>query len=207
MTGSPLIVVEDDLGFRDDLVWVLRARGLEVAGAFDLMSAARDAVTAGLEVGLALVDLGLPDGSGLEFVRWLRLQATPPEIVVLTSLSDDDHLFEALRSGACGYLLKSSSPDEIVAAVHDALAGGAPMSPEIARRVVRSFGHESPSPLTPRETEVLALLVKGASYPQVGRTLGIAIGTVQQHIKNIYRKLEVATKAEAAVEAVRRNLL
>ena len=131
-------------------------------------------------------------------------------VAELSALADDDHLFEALRRGACGYLLKSSSPDEIAAGVYDALAGGAPMSPAIARRVVGSFGRTAPeqtSPLTPRETEVLELLVKGASYPQIGTALGIAIGTVQEHIKKIYRKLEVATKAEAAVEAVRRQLV
>lgn len=207
MMNSPLMVVEDDLGFRDDLVWMLRAKGLQVAGVFDLMSDARTAIERGLEVRLALVDLGLPDGSGLDLVRWLRQRATPPEVVVLTALSDDEHLFEALRRGACGYLLKSTSADGIAAGVCDALRGGAPMSPAIARRVVGSFGRDAATPLTPRETEVLELLVKGASYPQIGVTLGIAIGTVQEHIKKIYRKLEVATKAEAAVEAVRRRLV
>jgi len=207
MKSSRLIVVEDDLGYRDDLVWVLRAKGLKVVGAFDLMSEARQAIEQGLVAQLALVDLGLPDGSGLELVQWLRQHPTSPDVVVLTALGDDEHLFEALRRGACGYLLKSSSPDEIGAGVFDALAGGAPMSPAIARRVVRSFGRQGPSPLTPRETQVLDLLVKGSSYPQIGVSLGIAFGTVQEHIKNIYRKLAVTSRTRAIHEARSLGLL
>lgn len=207
MTGVRIIVVEDDLGLRDDLAWLLASRGFEVAGAFSSAEDALEGLDTAQPPRIALVDLGLPGASGVELIRRLRLLVPSLDSVVLTAFGDDDHVFDALRGGAAGYLLKSATSDEIAESLQEVLQGGAPMSPTIARKVVRSFGVSAPSPLSKRETEVLELLVKGASYPEIGRALGIALGTVQEHIKNVYRKLEVASKAEAAVEAVRRNLL
>lgn len=209
MSDTPLLIVEDDPEFRDGLVHLLRKRGFEVLGDFGSTEAALAALQGSLQPRLALVDLGLPGASGRTFIQSLRALRPDADALVLTSFDDDDNLFEALRAGACGYLLKTSSGDEIAAGLRDVLAGGSPMSPAIARRVVRSFSPPAPapSPLTSRETEVLDLLVKGVSYPQIGAVLGISTNTVREHIKNTYRKLEVASKAEAAVEAVRRGLL
>jgi DNA-binding CsgD family transcriptional regulator len=124
---------------------------------------------------------------------------------VLTSFDDNDRLFEALRAGATGYLLKDAAEREVVSSIREVVAGGAPMTPSIARRVVGELRRAPPSadPLTRREREVLELLVKGATYEMIGKALGVATGTVQAHIKSIYRKLEVSTKSEATLEAVR----
>jgi DNA-binding NarL/FixJ family response regulator len=209
LSDVPIIVVEDDPEFRDGLLHLLGRRGFHVVGAFESAESAVEALNEGVEPRLALVDLGLPGASGRAFVRELRALKPDVDAVVLTSFDDDDNVFEALRAGASGYLLKTSRPDEIAAALQEVLAGGAPMSPAIARRVVRSFSPQAAvvSPLTNRETEVLNLLVKGVSYPQIGEVLGISTNTVREHIKKTYRKLEVASKAEAAVEATRRGLL
>jgi DNA-binding NarL/FixJ family response regulator len=130
-------------------------------------------------------------------------------VLVVTVFGDSAHVFDAVRCGASGYLLKDASPAEMLAAIHDVLRGGSPMSPGIARRVVEEFRNMAgqADPLSGRERDVLQLLVKGATYDMIGGALGLATGTIQSHIKNIYRKLEVCTKAEAAVEAVRRGIV
>lgn len=206
-----VLLVEDDPEVTRDLVRLVADHEvLELAAAFDAAEPALAAVTSGLTADVALVDLGLPRMSGHELIR--RLKAVRPglEIVVLTALADDDSLYGALRAGASGYLLKDAEPGELADAVLQVHRGGAPMSPSIARRVLLEFRQPPPDPasaLTARESEVLQLLVKGASYPLIGKALTISLSTVQSHIRAIYRKLEVCTKAEATAEAYKRGML
>jgi len=169
---------------------------------------ALDLFRQGLEVDVALVDLGLPGMPGQELISIAKATWPRVELLVLTGFANDESIYEALRGGATGYLLKDAGPEEIASAIDEVCAGGAPMSPGIARRVLAGFyaHRQGPDPdLTQREREVLELLTRGASYPLIGRALGISTNTVQSHIRSIYRKLQVSTKSEATLVAIRRG--
>ena len=159
---------------------------------------------------LALIDLGLPDGSGIDVIRLLRQACEDAEIIVATIFDDDDHLFDAMEAGATGYLLKEHSPAELVAGLEQLRAGNPPLSPSVVRRLVAHFHARSPAPdsnLTPREQEVLKLIAKGLNRKDVAEVLGLSKHTVSDYIKVIYRKLEVSSRAEAALEAERLGLI
>ncbi len=227
-------IVEDDPLQLELVARTLRAHAdLEVVGTFSRGSDAVEALTVGgVGVRVVVVDLGLPDISGAEVARRLRSGPNPPEIVVLTAHGDRAMALEALMAGASGYLLKGA-PTEVAAAIRTAAAGGSTIAPAIARylldeiRVPVAGGGRAPlrdeggrlvgpdgepdeeddrPALTRREREVLGLLAKGSTYEETARMLGISLGTVQSHVKRLYRKLEVSSKAEAAAEAVRRGL-
>lgn len=206
-----LFLVEDDAEVRENLSYLLRAwPGLEMAGAFPGAGPALRAIEGGLVAHVGLVDLGLPDMPGQELIRRLKQARPELNVIVLTIFDDHQNLFAALSAGATGYLLKDTPPPELAAGIFEVVDGGAPMSPSIARQVVAALSNRPappPSPLTPRETEVLELLVKGATYAMIGEALGVATSTVQAHIKAIYRKLECSTKAEAAAEAYKRGII
>ncbi len=164
---------------------------------------------------VALVDLGLPDGSGVEFIRAL-VAAQPAAVIVVTTIFDDDeHLFDAIAAGAQGYLLKDHDADATVARLRRMEAGEPPLSPSIARRIMEHFRALPPRPgaleppvaLTPRETEVLGLLGRGLRVAETARVLGLADHTVAGYVKAIYLKLSIASRAEAALEAQRRGLV
>lgn len=185
---------------------------------------------------LALVDLNLPDGDGSQFIRYLSQRDYTCSIVVMTIYDDDQHLFDALRAGASGYLLKDSSQQQLVSAVRGIVTGQPPLSSAIARRILRVFNQSNnaettpplfgsfstfpmtessssyPSDITPengltkREIHVLSLVAKGYSRTEIAQYLGITSHTSASHIKNIYRKLNVGSRAEAAVLADRLGL-
>jgi DNA-binding NarL/FixJ family response regulator len=155
-------------------------------------------------IDLYILDIGLPGMNGLECL--VRLKAKRPEVKVLmfTVIDHDDNVFAALKAGADGYLLKRESPDKMLEAIADALQGGAPMSSEIARKVLLSFRDVTPvksfqSSLSDRETEVLELLSKGHLYKEIADRLGISLNTVKQHIHHIYEKLQVQNRTEAVL--------
>jgi len=159
-----------------------------------------------------LVDLGLPGMDGVEGIR--RVRAAWPRVlpVVLTVYQDDDRIFQALCAGACGYLLKKTPAPEILARIEEAVGGGAPISPEIARQVVSLFGRFQPSPgtdhgLTPHEIRVLKLFVDGHNYRTAAQVLGVTRSTVAFHVRKIYEKLEVHSKTEAVAKAIRDGLV
>ncbi|MRD47039.1 response regulator transcription factor [Caenimonas koreensis] len=168
---------------------------------------------------LALIDLGLPDGSGIDVVGALRQHQPMALPVVVTIYDDDDHLFPALQAGAFGYLLKEQPQDTLVAQLIRMTQGEPPLSPPIARRVLGHFAGagqrrvqlsqqiEEVVRLTDRETEVLQRVAKGYTLPEIAQQFGLSRHTIADYIKQIYRKLNVSSRAEAALEAARRGLV
>lgn len=164
------------------------------------------------EFDVILVDLGLPDGSGLRIIEAAAAREKPPEVLVLSALRDEASVVAAISAGAGGYVVKDASATDILDAVHNMVAGFSPISPSIARFLLRAFrqgfdlgaaGTEPtatllPMGLTKREYDVLLEITRGASYKQIARSLAITEGTVQTHIKNVYRKLGVSNRSEAA---------
>jgi DNA-binding NarL/FixJ family response regulator len=166
---------------------------------------------------LALIDLGLPDGSGVDVVTRLRDLQPEAQSVVVTIHDDDEHLFPALQAGAYGYILKEQARELITEQLHRISQGEPPLSPSIARRVIAHFTakstpHAAPSnslpavSLTERETEVLLRVAKGFTLPEIGVQLGLSRHTIADYVKQIYRKLNVSSRAEAALEAQRLGL-
>lgn len=168
---------------------------------------------------LALIDLGLPDGSGTDVVGALRRYQPTALPVVVTIYDDDDHLFPALQAGAFGYLLKEQPEETLVAQLLRMIQGEPPLSPPIARRVLAHFAGASHRrdvlvrqieievSLTDRETEVLQRVAKGYTLPEIAQQFGLSRHTIADYIKQIYRKLNVSSRAEAALEAARRGLV
>src|SRR5260370_26123751 len=157
---------------------------------------------------VALVDIGLPGISGIEGIRLLNDRYPGLPVLVLTVYNDDERIFEAMCAGACGYLLKKTPRARIVECIREVLDGGAPMSPEVARRVVELFRqfrppHDSGYQLTVQELPLLALLADGHHYKTAARELGISINTVSSHMPHIYEKLQVHSKSEAVAKALR----
>ncbi len=198
----------------EDIAEVSRALHEMVATAFpgvavehaDSVASAR-ARLAGRTHDLALVDLGLPDGNGIELVR--EFAGGRPQIVITTIFDDDEHLFNALRAGANGYLLKDEPQGVLVDLLRGISDGRPPLSATIARRILNHFRPQQPasSPLSPRESEVLTLIARGYTVRDVGDALGMSYNTAAGHLKSIYHKLAVSSRAEAAMEAVRLGIV
>ena len=166
---------------------------------------------------LALIDLGLPDGSGVDVVTRLRDLQPDAQSVVVTIHDDDEHLFPALQAGAYGYILKEQARELITEQLHRISQGEPPLSPSIARRVIAYFTAKTKPQfqqanalpavsLTERETEVLLRVAKGFTLPEIGVQLGLSRHTIADYVKQIYRKLNVSSRAEAALEAQRLGL-
>jgi DNA-binding NarL/FixJ family response regulator len=162
---------------------------------------------------IALIDLDLPDGSGVDLIREFYRTYPNCQCVVATIYADDRHLFPALRAGAQGYLLKDQPLDRVVAALQAMNAGEPPLSPAIAQRLLRVFSDEQTQStveearLTARERETLVLIAKGFRLPDVAQQLGVTRHTAAGFIKAIYRKLNISSRAEAALEAARMGLV
>ncbi len=158
-----------------------------------------------------IVDINLPGASGIEFIDRVREHLPGTQFMVFTVHDDDARVFEALKAGANGYLLKGSSPLELLEALRELKSGGAPMSATVARRLVEHLRPQREQPkaeglvdLSVRENEVLELLAKGLLYKEIADQLHISLSTVKQHIHNIYGKLHVGTRTEAVVRWMRR---
>jgi DNA-binding NarL/FixJ family response regulator len=165
---------------------------------------------------IALIDLGLPDGRGVDVVTRLRDMQPEAQSVVVTIHDDDEHLFPALQAGAYGYILKEQPRELIAEQLQRISQGEPPLSPSIARRVIahftaaaQSLARKSTVPsahLTDRETEVLLRVGKGFTLPEIATQLGLSRHTIADYVKQIYRKLNVSSRAEAALEAQRMGL-
>lgn len=155
---------------------------------------------------IVLMDINLPGIDGIECTRQLKIKIPSILIVMLTVYEDASKIFNALKAGAVGYLLKLTKPDEILSALKEVSEGGSPMSAQIARKVVQSFQKKSlqnsavSSNLTPRENEILELLTKGFLYKEIAGELSISIDTVHNHLRKIYEKLQVHSRTEAVVK-------
>lgn len=205
-------IVEDQKITRDGLALLLGgAEGYEMTGAWASFEEAWPHCVAE-RPDVVLLDLGLPGISGIEGARRLAALDPKPEILVLTVFGDDDHVFEAICAGAGGYLLKDTPPERLLTSISEVCQGGAPISPEVARKVFATFQKVAPprraeERLSPRELEVLQLFADGHSYKTAARQLELSIDTVRFHIRNIYEKLHVHSKSEAVVKALREGLL
>ena len=178
-----------------------------------------DALVSQFKFHMLIVDLDLPDGFGLDLIR--RTAANMPEvdIMVLANANDDPHVVSAIESGATGYVLKTEIENSLVSAIRLLAAGGSPVSPEVAKSVLRALRTYTthtiekttapiqPNPLSERETEILQLLAKGMSFNEIGDILTISPHTVTAHIKKIYRKLQVHSRGEAVYEAAQMGLI
>ena len=161
---------------------------------------------------IALVDIGLPGMSGTDGIPLLRQKFATLICLVLTVYNDDDRIFDALCAGACGYLLKKTPPTKLLENLREAADGGAPMSPEVAQRVVTLFRSFRPPEkaeynLTPHEIRLLQLLVEGHNYKTAAAELGVTVNTISFHMKNVYDKLHVHSKSEAVAKALRNRIL
>ena len=213
MQSKPRInvaIVEDNRGARESLKELLqRADGLRCVGAHaDGEEALREIPAENPDV--VLMDINLPGMNGIECVAKLKAQFPRPQILMLTSYDESDLIFESLRMGAHGYLLKNTPPAELVQAVEQIHAGGSPMSMRIARKVVKHF-QEIKSPaseietLTKREQEILSLLAKGFLYKEIADQLGISLSTVRAHLHAVYEKLHVQSRTQAVVKFLGRE--
>ena len=203
-------IVEDSRGTRESLRELLgRAPGVRCVGAHANGEEALRQIPAE-NPDVVLMDINLPGMSGIECVAQLRERLPKTQVLMLTTYEESDLIFDSLRSGAKGYLLKNMPPAEIVQAVEQVHSGGAPMSMQIARRVVDHFQQiKQPSSemeqLTRREHEILALLAKGFLYKEIADQLGITLSTVRAHLHTVYEKLHVQSRTEAVVKFLKRD--
>lgn len=213
-----IMIVEDDPVTRRLLCHAVKTEpSLTLHGAF---ASVADAL-AWLKketIDLLLTDLGLPDGSGLSIIEACRKRLPDADIMVITMSSDEEQVLACIEAGAAGYVLKEAGHIDIVRALLDLRAGGSPISPVIARKVLarmvkfhtqETYAYEENTGqlLTPRENAILELIAKGGSYAKVAEALGLSVGTVQTHVKHIYGKLSVHSRGEAVYEAHRRGLI
>ncbi len=220
-------ILEDEVHVRRLLEQAVRSDlGLQLAFSVDSVQEAMQlAQTHAAQV--YLVDLGLPDADGRDFIRWLSVNQPEALSMVVTVFGDEEHILSSFKAGAVGYLLKDASEGEIALHIAELAAGGSPISPSVARRLLQQF-RSSPSsqvlgaqlsasqelvkvnminPLSERENEVLRLIEKGLSYDEIAGVLDITWHTVTGYLRRVYRKLEVNSRGEAVFEARQRGLL
>jgi len=210
-TNIRVAIVEDDRAVREGLGMIIGATpGYECTDRFFSVEEALRAISTVPDV--LLLDIHLPGMLGSEAVRVFREKYPSLQILMLTVYDGQDKVFESICNGACGYLLKKTPPAKLLESIREAHEGGAPMSPEIARKVITLFQQTSPpekldEPLTPQETRLLKLLSEGYSYQNSAGQLNISINTVRNYIRSIYEKLHVNTKSEAVSKALRHRLI
>ncbi|MGJ8672706.1 response regulator [Rubritalea sp.] len=201
-TPTPIVLIEDSIPYAQALEKFFNLPGVAV----DFRATYGSTEEALKEIpkdppAVALVDINLPGENGIECITQLKQLCPSVLCIVLTMYEEDDLIFDALKAGACGYLLKRTPPKEIAQAIQDAKNGGSPMSPHIARQVV-SFFHQRPTQpepeesLTPREQDVLDHLIKGMLYKEIADALNVSLDTVRSHIRKIYGKLQIHSRTE-----------
>jgi DNA-binding NarL/FixJ family response regulator len=207
-----VVIVEDMRDVREGLSALINGtHGFRCAGSYRTMEEALARLKGDCPA-VILTDIGLPGMSGIEGISILRERCPEVPVIALTVHDNDDKVFDALCAGASGYLLKNTPPARLLDSIKEVLQGGAPMSPEVARRVVRLFREFRPpehavSQLTPQENELLKLLVEGHHKKTAATEMGISVNTVSFHLKNIYQKLQVHSKSEAVAKALRERLI
>ena len=211
-TSIRVAIIEDRREIREGLATLIQfTDGFECTGKFATMEEAISRLRYDLP-DIVLSDIGLPGIDGIEGVRILKREHPDLVILMLSVYEDNDRIFDALCAGAVGYLLKKTPPAILLDSLKEALAGGAPMSPEVARRVISLFREIRPPQrvdceLTPHEIRLLKLLVEGHSYKSAAIKLSVTVNTVAFHIKSIYDKLQVHSKSEAVAKALQNRLI
>jgi len=220
MSGEPqqraspirVAIIEDQREFREGLASLIHgSEGYCCTQRFGSMEEALDAMGRDLP-DVVLVDIGLPGLSGIEGTRLLNQRYPELPVLILTVYNDDERIFAAICAGACGYLLKKTPAARILQHIREVSDGGAPMSPEVARRVLQVFRqfrppHEARYQLTAQEQRLLGLLGEGHQYKTAAVELGITVNTVSSHMRHIYEKLQVHSKSEAVAKALRQGLI
>lgn len=222
MSESPIsiVIVEDEPEFRRRFAQIIENEpSMRLVGVAANRREAQ-AIVEKENFDVLLIDLGLPDGNGIELIRQVSQKKPDADIMVVTVFGDEQHVVSSIEAGATGYILKDSTPADVISCIRLLRAGGSPVSPVVARSVLRAIrnrmGASSPAartatpennPLSARETEILQLLAKGMSFNEIGEILGISPHTVTAHIKKIYRKLAVHSRGEAVYEATQMGLL
>ncbi|MBW8759730.1 MAG: response regulator transcription factor [Burkholderiales bacterium] len=213
-TPTRILVVDDDDAFRESVcAAIARDDAMVLAAQVGNAESAREAIAAG-QFDVALVDLGLPDGNGIDLIREIARTRPDADVMVVTVFGDEAHVLASIEAGATGYLLKRSLNDTLGATVRELRAGGSPISPVIARQLLHRFKKDSPTPavvddggLSEREREVLLFIAKGFTVGEIANMLHLSAHTVATHVKHIYRKLAVHSRTEAVFEAGRMGLL
>jgi len=212
ITMITVAIVEDISDIRRGLAALIQGTpGYRCSGAFGSMEETLPAIDRD-PPDVLLVDIGLPGMSGIQGVRFIKERHPAILCLILSVFGDDERIFDALCAGACGYLLKNTPPARLLESIAEAVRGGGPMSPEVARRVVELFRRVRPPTeaghnLTPHEVRLLRLLVEGHSYKTAAAELGTSYHTVCFHMRNIYEKLHVHSKSEAVSKALRAGLV
>lgn len=205
-------LIEDQQVLREGLAFLLDGtEGFRCSGTFGSVEQALQKLEKDLPQ-VVLVDIGLPGMSGIQGIRLLKDRWPELLCITLTVYEDDEKIFDALCAGASGYLLKRTPPAKLVESLREVVNGGAPMSPEVASRVIKAFKRIRPAvaadhQLTPHELRLLKMLVEGHSYKTAAAELGSSINTIGTHMQSIYRKLQVHSKSEAVVKALRNGLV
>jgi DNA-binding NarL/FixJ family response regulator len=207
-----VVIIEDLREVREGLAMLINGTtGFHCESSYRTMEEALEGI-AGTRPDVILTDIGLPGMNGIDGTRILRERLPDVPILALSVYDDDDNVFNAICAGASGYLLKNTPPARLLESLRDVADGGAPMSPEVARRVVKIFREFRPPAradyhLTPQETDLLKLMVEGHHYKTAAHEMGISVHTVSFHLKNIYGKLQVHSKTEAVAKALRERLI
>ena len=202
-------IVEDQAGVAESLKKLInRADGFQVVGTYPNGEAALEQIPTH-KPDLVLMDIGLPGMSGIECVRSLRALLPSLPIIMLTVYDDGEHLFDSLKAGASGYLLKRTTGEKLVEAITEARLGGVPLTRQMAGKMAHYFQqlgatNSAMATLTKRERETLALLAEGFRYKEIADRLGIAIETVREYVRNTYRKLHVSSRTEAVVKYLKK---
>jgi DNA-binding NarL/FixJ family response regulator len=200
-----VVIVEDDRGLREQLIQILEsAQDIKCLGSFNSAEQALPQILA-RNPDVVLMDIKLPGMSGIQCVAEIKKVSPAMQIIMVTVYEDSERIFRALKAGANGYLVKSSPPEQLLAAIRDVYKGGAPMSSHIASKVVKHFHLVGNSPLeaenlSPREREVLELLASGFIYKEIGDKLNIGTETVRTYVKNICQKMHVRSRLEAVAK-------
>ena len=205
-------IIEDRREIREGLAMLINGTdGYRCTGSFRSMEEALAKISFDLP-DIVLCDIGLPGMSGIEGMRILKERYPHMLLLMLSVYDDDERIFDALCAGACGYLLKKTPPVRLLESLREAVEGGSPMSPEVARRVIALFRDIRPPEradyeLTPHETRLLKLLVEGHNYKTAASELNVSVNTVSFHMRRIYEKLQVHSKSEAVAKALRDRLV
>lgn len=205
-------VVEDVRDIREGLTTLINfTDGFRCTGGYRSMEEAIPRISGNVP-DVLLSDIGLPGMNGIDGIKILKEQFPEMTVLMLTVYDDDDRIFDALCAGASGYLLKRTPPAKLLENIREAVSGGAPMSPEVASRVIKLFREVRPPErveydLTPHETRLLKLLVEGYNYTTAAEELGVSYNTIKFHMRHIYEKLQVHSKSEAVAKALQNRIV